>query len=87
MSSSSTLDIPPLLCFTLKRRPEEKSLGLQVRQGEDDAVEVTRVSPDGPASRTPLQAGHELLSINDHRIRDAQRCVDSEFNYASEVCP
>ncbi|KAL7537450.1 hypothetical protein ACHAXR_007827 [Thalassiosira sp. AJA248-18] len=72
----ATLNIPPLICFTLKKHPEDKSLGLQVRQGEDDAVEVVRISPGGPASLTPFQRGFEILSINDHRIRDAQRCVD-----------
>ena len=72
----ATLKIPPLICVTLKRRPEDKSLGLQVCQGEDDAVEVVGISPGGPASMTPLQCGFEILSINDHRIRDAQRCVD-----------
>mmetsp|Transcript_8338 Transcript_8338/g.14563 ORF Transcript_8338/g.14563 Transcript_8338/m.14563 type:complete len:426 (-) Transcript_8338:498-1775(-) len=72
----ATLKTPPLVCVTLQRRPEDKSLGLQVRQGEDGAVEVVGISPGGPASTTPLQRGFEILSINDHRIRDAQRCVD-----------
>mmetsp|Transcript_13688 Transcript_13688/g.29810 ORF Transcript_13688/g.29810 Transcript_13688/m.29810 type:complete len:277 (-) Transcript_13688:1223-2053(-) len=72
----ATLQIPPLICFTLNKRPGEKSLGLQVREAADDAVIVARISPGGPASMTPLQRGFEILSINDHRIRDVGRCID-----------
>lgn len=81
----ATLQIPPLICFTLKKRPGDESIGLQVRQGDDDAIEVVRVSRGGPASRTPLRAGFEILSINDHRIRDAQRCAEMLRFYAQKA--
>lgn len=42
---------------------------------------VARVSPDGPASRSPLEPGFEILSVNDHRIKNAQRCVEMLKHY------
>ena len=36
---ATQLQIPPLVRFVIRREPGEKSLGIQVRQGVDDAVE------------------------------------------------
>jgi len=73
--ATATLDPPQLMCFTLKRRPEDTKLGLRVRQMEDGAIAVVGVAPGGQAAATPLRPGVEILSIHDHRIKDAERCV------------
>jgi calcium/calmodulin-dependent protein kinase I len=82
---SSTLEIPPLICFKLKKGPTDKSLGIQLRQGATaDAIEVAKISSGTPASRTPLKSGYEMLSVNDHRIRDAARCAEMIKHYTSK---
>lgn len=83
----STLNIPPLIYFTLRRHPtHDKHLGLQVRQSiNNDAVEVFHITPGSPASKTPLKVGYEILSINDHRVRDAQRCCEMLKHYTSKA--
>lgn len=82
--------MPPLVSFSIHCPPGAKSLGLLIRQVvEDDytprgAVEVVRIAPGGPASTTPLRPGFEILSINDHRVRDAQRCMEMLRFYTSK---
>jgi len=77
----TTLQIPALIHFVLRRDPDKNSLGLLVRQGADDAVEVARIKPESAASRTPLEVGFEILSIHDHRVKNAQRCVEMLKHY------
>lgn len=78
-----SLNLPHLMCCTLKRRSEDTAMGLRLCQTQDGAIQVARIQPGGPASRTPLQSGCEILSMNGHRIRDAERCVEMMNYYAS----
>ncbi len=42
---------------------------------------VARIKPGSAASRTPLEVGFEILSIHDHRVKNAQRCVEMLKHY------
>ncbi|KAL7475518.1 hypothetical protein ACHAW6_001429 [Cyclotella cf. meneghiniana] len=68
--------IPNLVVLSLQLLPEEKSLGLQIRQGPDEVSEVVRISPGGPASRVPLKVGFQILSVNGRRVKNAEKCAD-----------
>ncbi|KAL3803511.1 hypothetical protein HJC23_014059 [Cyclotella cryptica] len=69
-------EIPRLVALSLQLLPEEKSLGLQIRQGPDEASEVIRISPGGPASRVPLKVGFQILSVNGRRVKNAEKCAE-----------
>lgn len=76
------MEIPSLISFVLKRGPDETSFGLTFSSSEDGrAVEVYNILPDSPASRTPLQQGCEILSVNDHRVASAMRCAKMLKHY------
>ena len=47
-----------------------------ITQGPDNTAEISSVTPEGPASRSQLRVGFQILSVNSHRIRSAKKCAE-----------
>jgi len=80
-------EIPRLYTTILQLSPGEKSLGMKISQGSDGTPKVSVIKSSGPASRSELQVGHQLLCINSHRVRAAEQGVRLFKHYLAKGAP
>jgi len=78
-------DAPPIVCFTIFKHDDEP-LGMRIKQGVDSAVIVYHVDPGTAAADCVLADSpcHEILSVNDHKVRSPADCVEMLKRYTEK---
>jgi hypothetical protein len=56
-----------------------------ISQGSNNTAEVTHISSDGPASRSGLKVGYQILCINDHRVPSVEKCAELFKHYIAKT--
>lgn len=82
-------DAPPIVSLTVFKSSSDQSLGMRIKQGEEGAVIIYHVEPGTPAGDTALSDGsnqshHEVLTVNDHKVRSPRECVEMLKKYTDK---